>query len=159
MKHAVLMTIAVMAMLTSALADQWVDGYYRSNGTYVQGYWRSDPDNKYWNNWSSWGNTNPYTNEKGYDLPKLEDYIEKPSYYDYTYRPFNYTPRFDAQTSPLYVAPSYNHYYELPSTSAPYVDPYGSTYENSTEDNSSPFDYTPGDLGYPSSEYDLDGDE
>lgn len=24
--------------------NQWVNGYYRSNGTYVQGYWRNSPN-------------------------------------------------------------------------------------------------------------------
>lgn len=30
----------------------WVDGYYRSDGTYVDGYWRTDPDGDPTNNFS-----------------------------------------------------------------------------------------------------------
>lgn len=44
-----------------AYADVWVNGYYRSNGTYVQGHYRSSPDGNPYNNWSYPGNTNPYT--------------------------------------------------------------------------------------------------
>ncbi|HEC92830.1 MAG TPA: hypothetical protein ENI51_07565 [Candidatus Atribacteria bacterium] len=49
-----------------AYADVWVNGYYRRNGTYVNGHWRSDPDGNPYNNWSSWGNINPYTGKRGY---------------------------------------------------------------------------------------------
>jgi len=44
-----------------AWADEYVHGYYRSNGTYVQPYWRSDPDGNPYNNYSFPGNSNPYT--------------------------------------------------------------------------------------------------
>ena len=40
-----------------------VKGYYRSNGTYVQPHYRSNPDGNPYNNWSYPGNTNPYTGE------------------------------------------------------------------------------------------------
>jgi hypothetical protein len=41
--------------------DVWVNGYYRSDGTYVQSHYRSNPDNTITNNWSYPGNTNPHT--------------------------------------------------------------------------------------------------
>lgn len=44
-----------------AFADVWVNGYYRDNGTFVEGYWRSSPDSDPTNNFSYPGNTNPYT--------------------------------------------------------------------------------------------------
>ena len=43
------------------LADEYVNGYTRSDGTYVQGYMRSSPDGDPYNNYSFPGNTNPYT--------------------------------------------------------------------------------------------------
>lgn len=43
----------------------WVNGYVRSDGTYVKGHWRSSPDNSFYNNWSTLGNINPYTGEYG----------------------------------------------------------------------------------------------
>ena len=42
-------------------SDVWVNGYYRKDGTYVSGYWRSAPDGDPTNNFSYPGNTNPYT--------------------------------------------------------------------------------------------------
>jgi len=44
-----------------ANADVWVDGYYRSDGTWVRGHYRSDPNGYFWDNYSSYGNINPYT--------------------------------------------------------------------------------------------------
>jgi hypothetical protein len=43
------------------LADEYVHGYTRSDGTYVQGYMRSSPDGNPYNNYSFPGNTNPHT--------------------------------------------------------------------------------------------------
>ena len=50
---------------SSALADVYVNGYYRKDGTYVQPHHRSDPNNTKDDNWSSKGNKNPYTGEEG----------------------------------------------------------------------------------------------
>jgi len=59
--------IIVIAMLVStiAIADTYVNGYYKSNGTYVQPHYRSDPDSSVSNNWSTKGNVNPYTGKAG----------------------------------------------------------------------------------------------
>ena len=68
-------TLTILVLLlasTYSLADVKVSGYYRSNGTYVQPHYRSDPDGLKNNNWSTIGNTNPYTGKKGY-LPREED--------------------------------------------------------------------------------------
>ena len=48
-----------------AFADTYVHGYTRSDGTYVQPHYRSSPDGSFHNNWSTKGNTNPYTGEQG----------------------------------------------------------------------------------------------
>lgn len=61
--------LAVAATLAafsgSALADDYVNGYYKQNGTYVQGHMRSSPDSYRSNNYSTYGNTNPYTGARG----------------------------------------------------------------------------------------------
>lgn len=57
-----LMTTALAAPVT---ADEWVNPYFRSDGTSVQGYWRSEPDGNIFNNYSTKGNVNPYTGEAG----------------------------------------------------------------------------------------------
>lgn len=49
-----------------AFADVYVRGHYRSNGTYVDPHYRTSPNNSSYDNWSSYGNTNPYTGKKGY---------------------------------------------------------------------------------------------
>ena len=46
-----LITLLVMAFLmTPAIADTYVNPYTRSDGTYVQGHMRSDPDGNPYNN-------------------------------------------------------------------------------------------------------------
>jgi hypothetical protein len=45
--------------------DTYVPGYTRSDGTYVQGHYRTLPDASRSNNYSSEGNVNPYTGRRG----------------------------------------------------------------------------------------------
>ncbi len=68
-----LLAIAIAAISTMVFAsnafarsnDVWVDGYTRSDGTQVRGHYRSAPDSSYNNNWTTEGNTNPYTGQDG----------------------------------------------------------------------------------------------
>ena len=53
------------AIAWQASADQYVHGYYRSNGTYVQPYYRSSPNGTVTDNYSYRGNTNPHTGSIG----------------------------------------------------------------------------------------------
>ncbi len=53
--------VAILSVAPTVFADQYVNGYYKSNGTYVNGYYRSSPDSSPYNNFSYPGNTNPYT--------------------------------------------------------------------------------------------------
>ena len=41
------------------------DGYYRDNGTYVQPHMKTESNSTNWDNFSTEGNTNPYTQQKG----------------------------------------------------------------------------------------------
>jgi hypothetical protein len=43
-----------------------VSGYTRSNGTYVQSHVRTKPNNTNWDNFSTKGNSNPFTGSTGY---------------------------------------------------------------------------------------------
>ena len=43
-----------------------VNGYTRSNGTYVQSHVRTMPNNTNWDNYSTKGNSNPFTGSTGY---------------------------------------------------------------------------------------------
>lgn len=58
-----LMSLTLLSSL--AYADTYVNGYYRSNGTYVQPHHRSDSNNTASDNWSTKGNYNPYTGKAG----------------------------------------------------------------------------------------------
>jgi hypothetical protein len=64
---------SLLLSLSSAWADQYVHGYYRNNGTYVQPYYRSSPDSSYNNNWSVSPNVNPYTGQTGTRAPTWND--------------------------------------------------------------------------------------
>jgi hypothetical protein len=67
-KILVSLLIAVMALFTVvdvASAAVRVNGYYRSSGTYVQPYYRSSPNSTRLDNYSTYGNYNPYTGKKG----------------------------------------------------------------------------------------------
>ena len=58
--------IICIAPNMAAFANVNVRGHYRQNGTYVDSHYRTSPNNTIRDNWSTWGNSNPYTGEKGY---------------------------------------------------------------------------------------------
>lgn len=60
MKTIIALALAA-AFAAPVMADQYVNGYTRSNGTYVQPHYRSDPDGTTLNNYSAPGNINPYS--------------------------------------------------------------------------------------------------
>src|SRR3989344_7277974 len=74
-------TVFFGSSFTIVKADVWVNGYTRSNGTYVNGYYRSSPDSNPYNNYSFPGNTNPYTGKVAPGNPDtyLKNYYEKSS--------------------------------------------------------------------------------
>lgn len=44
-----------------------VRGYFKpSTGKWIEPHFRSSPNQYRWDNWSSWGNINPYTGKRGY---------------------------------------------------------------------------------------------
>jgi len=77
MKMLCLLFLLVMGA-TTVFADEYVRGYTRSDGTYVAPHYRSSPDSSYNNNYSTRGNTNPYTGERGTNSPTYND--RTPSY-------------------------------------------------------------------------------
>ncbi|EOW9375041.1 hypothetical protein ACOBWO_003360, partial [Vibrio cholerae] len=59
--------LLLIALSTSCFAkDVYVEGYTRSNGTQVQGHYRTSPDSTINNNFSTQGNVNPYTGKEGW---------------------------------------------------------------------------------------------
>jgi hypothetical protein len=57
--------LVILFFALPAHADQYVHGYTRSDGTYVNGYYRSSPNGTVTDNYSYRGNENPYTGSAG----------------------------------------------------------------------------------------------
>lgn len=72
----------------------WVNGYYKSDGTYISGYYKTISDNTNHNNWSTNGNYNPYSSQAGYRAP------------DYSNQANNY-----GQGYSIYTGPQGGQYY------------------------------------------------
>jgi hypothetical protein len=64
MKKIALVIVALVILPSVAFAGH-VNGYSRRDGTYVQGYERSNPNQTVRDNYSYSGNTNPYTGSQG----------------------------------------------------------------------------------------------
>lgn len=77
MKRILMGAFVALLLSGTAAADTYVQGYTRSDGTYVKGHYRSDPDGYRYNNYSSQGNTNPYTGERG---TQRNEYSNPPAY-------------------------------------------------------------------------------
>ncbi len=60
-----LFVLCTFAFIANAHADEYVQGYTRSNGSYVQPHYQTAPDNSVYNNYSTKGNVNPYTGQQG----------------------------------------------------------------------------------------------
>jgi len=56
---------AFLAASFPALADTYVQGHMRKDGTYVQPHYRTDPNSTRLDNYSTRGNVNPYTGQAG----------------------------------------------------------------------------------------------
>ncbi len=63
--------ICICLMSLTAIADQYVNGYFKKDGTYVEGYMKSSSNSTNLDNYSTQGNTNPYTGTEG---TKAQDY-------------------------------------------------------------------------------------
>jgi hypothetical protein len=67
-RSAIAASIGIAMLLGSECAlggDVSVRGYHRKDGTYVRPHMRSAPDGRFENNWSTYGNVNPYTGKLG----------------------------------------------------------------------------------------------
>jgi hypothetical protein len=70
--------LTLVLLSPNAYAEQYVDGYYRADGTYALPYVRSDSNSTNLDNYSTQGNTNPYS---GSDGTRAKDYsLESQSY-------------------------------------------------------------------------------
>jgi hypothetical protein len=60
-----ILAFVLTSLLSFAQTQTWVSGYYKSNGTYVQGHYRQTPNNTNHDNWSTKSNYNPNNNSNG----------------------------------------------------------------------------------------------
>ena len=76
------------------LADTYVPSYTRADGTFVQGYYKTSPNSTKADNYSTLGNTNPYTSQRGtvdpYKIETPKAYSPPPTSTVKPYEP--YTP-------------------------------------------------------------------
>ena len=94
-------------------ASVWVDGYYRSDGTYVSGHFRSEPNGLKYDNYSwSYG-----------------DDLYNDSYYSSGHGSNWYTPSYTWDAD-YYSGYSYNNTYLDSDFDNPYVDSYYESYNS-----------------------------
>ena len=68
----IVLTVFFVFMATLVFAeDVWVNGYYRKDGTYVQGHTRSAPDGDRSNNYG------PATNNRDYDRDGIQNRYDR----------------------------------------------------------------------------------
>jgi hypothetical protein len=73
-----ILAVGVLLLFVSTVSAEWVNGYTRRDGTYVQGYQRSSPDSTRTNNYGPSTNyydkTNPYSRDSDKDgIPNYRD--------------------------------------------------------------------------------------
>jgi hypothetical protein len=61
-----LLGAAVFFIQPVSAYDDYVNGYTRPDGVYVNSYYRTNADGYSYNNYSTQGNVNPYTGQPGY---------------------------------------------------------------------------------------------
>jgi hypothetical protein len=100
----ILFFFLVFLISISANADEWVSGYIKKDGSYVQGYFKSSPNSTNTDNYSTQGNTNPYTGAEGH---KAQDYSPAANTY--------------GNGKPIYTGPKGGQYYYSDSGRKVYV--------------------------------------
>jgi hypothetical protein len=78
MRNIILITLLLTPSLS--FADTWVNGYTRSDGTYVQGHYRSSPNQYKYDNYGS-----KSKNKSTYDSPYTRDSDGDGIYNQYDY--------------------------------------------------------------------------
>ena len=74
-----LFAVSLMFSFSSAaLAKTSVKGYTKKSGTYVAPHYRTTPNYKFNDNWSTKGNYNPYTGKSGTKTYKYKPYKYRP---------------------------------------------------------------------------------
>lgn len=89
-KLAAATVVLALCGMAEAAQQVQVDGHFRRDGTYVPPHYRTAPDSSRQNNWSSQGNVNPHTGERGTVNPYAPQMPSYPSF------PVYQQPRYDS---------------------------------------------------------------
>lgn len=92
-KLLLLIAILIVTVTSFAQGYTYVSGYTRSNWSYVQGHYRTLLNNTRDDNWSTIGNTNPYTGVAG-TKPRDSYSSSYNSYFTPCYSSYNYSTPF-----------------------------------------------------------------
>jgi hypothetical protein len=101
----IIFIIAFLFTTAFSFAQVSVKGYYRSNGTYVQAHQRTAPNYTRNDNYSTIGNSNPYTGEAG--THSRDSYTTTPIYS--SSNTIYSTPSYSSKT--IYTGPRGGQYY------------------------------------------------
>lgn len=74
----IILAVSVLLLLATSVSAEWVNGYYRKDGTYVQGYQRSERNSTKTDNYGPSTNyydkSNPYLRDSDKDgIPNYRD--------------------------------------------------------------------------------------
>ncbi len=119
----IIFIIAFLFTTAFTFAQVSVKGYYRSNGTYVQPHQRTAPNITRNDNYSTLGNTNPYTGTSG-TVPR-DGYSDSPA-----------STTTKTYSAPTYSSPSYSSPIRSSSTTL-YTGSRGGTYYINSNGNKS----------------------
>lgn len=61
----IVMAVAALGLAATAGADTYVKGHVKADGTYVPGHFKTEANTTKLDNYSTKGNTNPYTGKAG----------------------------------------------------------------------------------------------
>lgn len=115
-KLAPILLLGMAVSLVDAQSTR-VRGYVRKDGTYVMPHRRSAPDGRFWNNWSTSGNINPYTGKYGTKNYPSTSYGSGSSYRSLSYSSgsssYRTPPSSSGYKSPSYSGTSYDLDLEL----------------------------------------------
>lgn len=152
LKSKILMLIAIFSIATAFSASfanttyaGWVKGYTKSDGTYVNGYWRSNPNGLKYDNysfdgdWSDAYNDSYFSSSRNYSSDwykpswvTQDDYYVGKNFYDNrnsysTYTNDLYDYDYSYWDDPIYkYTPSYNYGYNYFDSLDTYESPYAS---------------------------------
>jgi hypothetical protein len=109
MKKAFLIIVILFAAANSfSQSTVYVKGYTKSNGSYIQGHYKTSPNSSKVDNYSTQGNYNPYTGS--YGTKPVQEYRPTSTYSNSNSPQSNYSSS-KSYTTPVYSGPRGGTYY------------------------------------------------